>query len=361
MKKVMALILAMALVFTLVACASSNGTPDEDSSSSAAVSDKVLKVGMMPSSVGTPAQYAYDNGYFKDAGINVELVIFSDGAAINEAMAAGEIDVACSGAATVFALANGENVLLGDVEMSGGMGIWVQPDSGILSVQGAVSAHPDMYGDADTIRGITIVTTLGTASQYNVDRYLEQMGLAESDVNMVSMDWASAVQAFQTREAEAIATFAPYSNQCEEAGGVKICSFEDATETALYDMIFTSKSVLANRRADLVAFLTAFYRAQELLASDKDTRSSFSLEWFASEGRAYTEETMAQEIADRPYLTKNEMDSDDYILGDAMYDYAWFQVSASKIEQDQMENMKTCYDASLLSEALGITVAQPAF
>ena len=349
MKKILVSVLLVAIVMSLgmVPASASSLTP--------------LRIGLMPSAVGAPVQFANEKGYFDEVGVNVELVIFPNGAAINEAMAAGELDVSCSGAATVFALANGDNVLIGDVEMSGGMGIWTNPDSDIMTVQGQIEKYPEMYGSAEILKGKSFICSLGTASQFNVLRYLEQFGLTDEDVTLINMDWAAGVQAFTTGQADAIATFSPYSAQVEEAGGVKICTFEDATETALYDMVFTSRSVIESRRDDVVKFLSAFFKATEELAHDDALRSEWSIEWFASEGRTYDEETMAQEIIDRPYVTKELMGSDSYILGDAMYSYAAFNVSIGKIEEDQMDFMKTCYDASITSDALGVTVRQPQF
>lgn len=88
---------------------------------SGAFAESALRVGLMPSAVGAPVQLALESGYFTNEGLDIEMVIFANGAAINEAMMAGELDVACSGAATVFALASGMVTLIGDSEMSGGM------------------------------------------------------------------------------------------------------------------------------------------------------------------------------------------------------------------------------------------------
>jgi len=348
MKKILVVLMALSLMLlALPAMAGGAGQP--------------LRVGLMPSAVGAPVQYAMEKGYFTDEGLNVTMVIFPTGAAINEAMAAGELDVACSGAATVFALANGEATLLGDVEMSGGMGIWVKPDSDILSVKGQIAKYPEMFGSAETLKGKSFICSLGTASQFNVLRYLEQFGLTDGDVTLINMDWASGVQAFAAGEADAIATFSPYSAQAEAAGGVKCCSFEDATETALYDMVFATKSVVAERRADVVAFLKGFYKATEELATDSATRAEWSKAWFASEGRQYDDATMSQEIIDRPYVTKALLTGDGYVLGDAMYSYAQFNVGIEKLEDWQLENIKTCFDSSLISEAIGGAVKQPQF
>lgn len=320
-----------------------------------------IRVGLMPSAVGAPVQLAKEKGYFDEEGLEIEMVIFPNGAAINEAMAAGELDLACSGAATVFALANGNAVLLGDVEASGGMGIWVKPDSDILTVKGQIEKYPEMYGSAETIKGKSFVCSLGTASQFNVLRYIEQYGLTDSDIEIVNMDWSPAVQAFTIDEVDCIATFSPYSFQAMEAGGQLICTFEDATETALYDMLFSDRTFLEKNRDDIVKFVRAFYKAVDDLANDEEMRSTWSREWFASEGRVYDEATMAQEIIDRPYCSTAVMKEDNYILGEAMYSYAAFNVSIEKIEDWQLDYMKDCYDSSVISEALGFEIAQPQF
>lgn len=318
-----------------------------------------LKVGFMPSAVGAPAQYAFEKGFFADEGLEVELILFPSGAPINEAMAAKQIEVACSGAATIFSLATGNTHLLADVASSGGMGIWVRPNNPIMSVKGQVKENPEMYGSPETIKGTRFLANLGTSSQFNVLRYIERFGLKESDIKIIHMDWGAAAQAFNAGEGDAIATFAPYSFQVIEKGAVMATSFEDATETALYDMLFCRDDVLKNRRGDVVKFVRAFQRAIEELNNDA-VRKEFSMRWFAENGRTYTDETMDQELLDRRYVTKELMTSGSYILGEAMPSYARFNVSIGKIEESDLKYVDNCFDASILEEALGFKVLTPA-
>jgi ABC-type nitrate/sulfonate/bicarbonate transport system substrate-binding protein len=317
-----------------------------------------LKVGLMPSAVGAPVQYALEKGYFKDEGVQIEIVVFPSGAPINEAMAAKQIDVACSGAATIFSLAMGNTKLLADVESSGGMGIWTRPNSPIMTVKGQVPGNPEIYGSAATVKGTKFLASLGTASQYNVLRYIERLGLKESDIQIVHMDWGAAVQAFNAGEGDAIATFAPYSFQVMEKGAVMVTTFEDATQTALYDMLFSRNDIIASRRADLVKFMRAFQRAVEDLAND-DIRREFSMRWFAENGRTYTQATMTQEMIDRRYVTKAVMSSPSYILGEAMPNYARFNVSIGKIEKDNLKYVDNAFDPTILEEAIGINLRAP--
>ncbi|MHB8277703.1 MAG: ABC transporter substrate-binding protein [Candidatus Humimicrobiaceae bacterium] len=70
---------------------------------------KKFIVGTMPKTMGVPFQYAFENGYFKELGLDIEEIIFPTGAPINEAVAAKKIDVAVSGLASIFSLAIGNS------------------------------------------------------------------------------------------------------------------------------------------------------------------------------------------------------------------------------------------------------------
>ena len=84
------------------------------------------------------------------------------------------------------------------------------------------------------------------------------------------------------------------------------------------------------------------------------------MRWFAEEGRTYDDATMAQEMIDRPYVTKEVLESDTYIFGEAMIGYGEFNVNIGKLEEDSIENVKNCFDASILEEATEVDVKVPA-
>lgn len=322
----------------------------------AAVGRPALRVAVMPSAVGAPVQYAYEQGWFQEEDLNIEIVIFPNGAVINEAVAARQLDIAASGAATIFSLATGTNSLIADVASSGGMGIWVRPNSRIMTARNQISGYPEIFGSADTIRGTRFLATLGTASHYNVLRYIERFGLSESDVEIIHMEFGAAAQAFIANQGDAIATFAPYSFQVmERANAVMATSFEDATQTALYDMLFVRNEILNARRSDVVAFMRVFQRAVEALADD-NVRREFSMRWFAENGRTYTDETMTQEMIDRRYVTREVLSGDSFVLGEAIPEYARFNVGIGRIESENLRNVEQSIDPSVWAEAVGIPV-----
>ena len=98
-KRMFAALLAVSMMIGMTACGSDNssagnsasGSSTETAKSDNAGSDSsydVLNVGTMALTCGIPVLYAEEQGYFKDAGLNVNIEIFATGAPINEAIAA---------------------------------------------------------------------------------------------------------------------------------------------------------------------------------------------------------------------------------------------------------------------------------
>jgi ABC-type nitrate/sulfonate/bicarbonate transport system substrate-binding protein len=373
MKKAFSILLALTLLTALLAgCAnseqpSSSATPppssaqttsngDQASQTSEAPDFKKLTVGTMPLTVGVPVQYAYDNGFYADEGLDVEIIIFATGAPINEAYSAGQLDVAVSGLASVYSLANGNAKWVGEINSTGGMGIYVRPDSPILNVKGQVQGKPDIYGSVDLVRGIKILGPLGTTAQFNAIGYAKCFGLSSADIEQVHMEYGPAYQAFQSGEGDAFAANPPFSFQAEEAGYICAASFEDSTDVSLMDGIFCTLDMFDNRHEELLRFIRATYKACAEL-QDYDTRFAFSKAWFNDNGKEYDDKTLASEIAVRDYIDKTYMSRPEYVYGKGMTEIANFFVDDGKIEQANFPNVQASYDGSIIKEALGIDFA----
>lgn len=288
-----------------------------------AAESKPLVIGTMPLTVGVPVQYAFEKGYYKAEGLDVQILIFPTGAPINEAYAANQIDIAVSGLASVFSLALGETRWIGEINTTGGMGIYARNDSPLLSVKGKVEGFPNIYGSADLVKGIKILGPLGTVSQFNAMRYAQKLGLTSSDYEQVHMEYGAAYQAFVAGEGDAVALNPPFSFQAEAEGYKLIASFEDATGVSLVDGIFTSDKVAKERKKDVEKFIKATYKACADLQDEK-TRFDFSLKWFNDNGKEYTEEALRSEMAVRDYIDVNYMKQPGYVYGKGMLEIANF-------------------------------------
>ncbi len=313
-----------------------------------------LTVGTMPLTVGVPVEYALEQGYYAEEGLDVEMIIFPTGAPINEAYAAGQIDVAVSGLASVFSLALGTTHWIGEINTTGGMGIYVRPDSPILSVKGQVEGYPNIYGSAELCKGMEILGPLGTVSQFNAMKYMQKLGLTSDDYVQIHMDYGPAYQAFVSGQGDAVGLNPPFTFQAEAAGYVCAASFEDATGASLMDGIFINDKVATERHDDIVKFIRATYKACAALQDD-EVRYELSMRWFNENGKPYDESSLRSEMAVRQYVDQDFMTKDGYLYGLGMKQIAEFFAQDGKIEAENLGNVTKSFDPSFLQEALSIT------
>ena len=244
-RRMVAAVLTLCMMAGLTACGG-NKSGEEGTQSG-----EVLNVGTMALTCGVPVLYAEEQGYFEDAGLNVNIEIFATGAPINEAIAAEEIDVAVSGFASVYSLANANCTWLADVNTTGGMALYARPDSEIAQC----TEEDGIIGSAEALKGLQILEPLGTAVQYMTESYAEKFGLTPNDINQVNMEYAPAYQAFTTGEGDLIASNPPYSYTLETEGYTKLCTFENATGVNMCDGCFARTPVVEERSEDIQKFV----------------------------------------------------------------------------------------------------------
>lgn len=310
------------------------------------VTGKKLCVGTMAIAPGLPVYYAAKMGYFKDAGLNIEILIFPTGAPINEAMAAEELDIAVSGMASVYALSTGRYKYVGDGCITlEGQAIYARKDSPIVK---ASQPGQKIMGSAETVKNVSILGPLATSVHYMAIKYVESFGLSEDDFAMVSMDYPQAYQAFVTGQGDLNATITPYSSQLENAGYVRVCDLADVMGAPLVDAIYVQNGLVNTAPADIEAFLACYYRACEELIADPEARTRIALEWYASEGRKYTDADMAVEIQRQTYPTLDLLMSEKYPFGLTMTNIAEFFVKQGMIPEENHVNVPESMDNSFV-------------
>ncbi len=347
LKKIIAICLVVVIASSGIFAA---GSSETDGS-------KPLKVGLLPFAGSVPAAYAEEQGWFADSGLNIEIEIFPTGAPMNEAFAAGRIDIAVIGLAGVFAMASGNAVTVMDTnKASGGNGVFVQPDSPLAKVSGKVAGRPNILGSAELLKGKTFLTQLGTGSQNMLDSYLGLFGLTEADVNVIHIETGQDYQALMARKADGSALMVPYSFQAEDEGLVRLGSDEEVLDYMTPDVLLVRKPVMEARRADIVKFVKSYLEAAEVLDADDQLRYEFSKGYFASAGREYTDAALKQDVALRVFITPEYMQRDDYAFGEGMYKTAEFFVEAGKIPEENLGKVLDSLDTSILEEVVGTKV-----
>ncbi|MDF2654614.1 MAG: hypothetical protein K0R19_1088 [Bacillota bacterium] len=314
-----------------------------------------LNVGVLVSTVGIPALYADEQGWFDEAGLDVNLIIFPTGAPVNEAIAAKQIDVACSGFASVYSLANANCSWIAEINTTGGMGIYARPDSPIAKATGNVPGAPAILGSAETVKGAKILGPLGTSSQFAAISYIDQLGLSETDVEQVHMEYGPGFQAFVAGEGDLISISPPYSYDCLDKGYVEVASFEDATNVLMKDGCFARNDVIEKRSEEVELFLKVLVRAMDALGDDQ-VRFDYTINKYHENAQEFTEENMQKEIADRSYVNTVFMSDPTYVFGAAMAPISEFLAKQGKISEDNLPNVQKSFNASLLEKATGLDI-----
>lgn len=182
--------------------------------------DVTVRVGSLLA-LGTAAPFAAQElGYYEEAGMELTVSEFSDGAAIMEAFAAGELDVALVGiapAATWYTKGVDMKVVAGT--NGGGHVLMTRADTGIETLEdlkGRMIASPSVATVTDALLR---------------DEILKKAGLnPDMDVLLISgmkpADMSTALMA--TKEVDAMITWEPYASQAEAEYGEEIKVLYDA-------------------------------------------------------------------------------------------------------------------------------------
>lgn len=312
------------------------------------LSGQKLIVGTMANCLGLPVRQAQVAGYFKEVGLDVEILIFATGAPINEAMSAGKLDMAVSGMATVHALATGRFTYIGDgMITTGGETIYARPDSVYAKTPGP---KPNLFGDAKTVKGAKILGPVATAAHFNAIKYVEALGLTAEDFDMVGMDYAGAQQAFITGQGDLVASSPPFSNQLDSQGYFPVSDLYGSLGITLVDANYAQNSVLKDRRADLVAFLECYYRASDDLNKDPDLRRKVGREWYAEEGRTVSDKEMEDEIRQKTYNTLDTLLTPGHGFGECMLTIGEFFTEQGMIRERNLPNIEKSMDPSLVQD-----------
>ena len=302
MKKITALLLAMVMGLSLVACGSSEPAPAPEAETPT-VENVTLNVAYMPNWGSLWAVATADaKGFFAEEGITVNMTAFENGPTEIAAMESGAMDVAfigpgahklCStGAAEVFLLQH-----VGDGDCIIGL-------NGIKTIE--------------ELRGKKIGYSAGTSSESILLEALKSAGMTMDDVEALSMDDTALTTAALSGSVDAVAAWSPFSLTilANAENATDICSNIDFPSMA------SPGSWVVNPNADLlVRFNRAMFKAMDFAAA------------------ATTDDAVAQEVAG--YVAK-VVSSDAETVIAQRYDGSWL-TSAQVLDMLSSGELETLY------------------
>lgn len=295
LKKLAGLLLTGILaVSCLAGCGNTNGSEDGLS----------ITVSHQPYSHGLSSYIGEQEGTFEANGVNVNILWFDGGSTQNEALGANEWEAGCYGSLPAInaGIAYNAKIIAVNVEDSVSLGYWVRSDSDIAQVTGEVAGHPDIYGNADTWRGKTILCATGTSVHFGLIATLKEVGLTPDDVNIVSMDVSSAFAAFKAGEGDVVALWDPQNYYAEEEGWVKVSSGLAVGEE--FPTVFVaSEEAIENNWDGVYAWLSSYLDISEAYADDINGQASYLMEMQLDNGIETTDELCVRFVEDRPLPT----------------------------------------------------------
>lgn len=236
MKKTIALILALVMVFALVACSTEKpaespdpavtGTPgtDDPGTDDPGTADELtwgltpfeerqtLRLGFF---TGSPLSYPYlfadKLGVFDALNIDLEYTCFTGGPAMMEANA--EWDMASCGLGGIcLALASYDFALVDVNDYEENMAIFAREGS-------AIAEDPT---NPENWKGITAVYPAGTTGQTVLAQYLQDMGLSLTDLESVNMDNSNGLTGFNGGTGDVLVCWNAIALAAEDAGHVRV-------------------------------------------------------------------------------------------------------------------------------------------
>jgi NitT/TauT family transport system substrate-binding protein len=219
--------------------------------------DKV-KVGVLKLTSSAPIFVGVEKGFFREFGIEPELVFFQAAGPIAVALAAGQVEVGATGLTAAL-----YNIVLG------GEKLWIVADKGrewpgypLVGIVVQKDLHDAGVRSVKDLKGKRIgVTQLGSTFHYHIGNILEKEGLQLEDVKIVPLQaMPSVVEALKGKQVDAILIPQPFPATAEAQGFGKIMAWAGDLYPWQIAAIFYSKAFAADRPRAL-AFMKGYVKA----------------------------------------------------------------------------------------------------
>ena len=250
----------------LAGCGSSGGSDSSGGGGSgSASSGDTIKIGYSAWPGWFPLTVAEQEKVYEDAGIDVEMVYFTDYTASLDALAAGKVDInAQTLNDTLFGVAAGseQTIIVAGDNSTGNDAIIC--DESITSVE-------DLAGK-----------TIG-AEEGVVDHFLLLQGLAEEDMTQDDIDFVgvktdAAAAGFAEGEFDCVGVFAPFTVQALEREGSHVLFDSGDFPGVIPDHLVAATSLVEERPDDVQKVVDGWYATLDLLDEDPDGTTAIMAE-----------------------------------------------------------------------------------
>ncbi|WP_300754951.1 ABC transporter substrate-binding protein [uncultured Brachyspira sp.] len=189
--------------------------------------------------------------YFKDEGLDIELVKFTSGPSEIAAMVSGNIQIGYIGFGAHTLAAEGK--------------VQIIATDGIAVVEGIRTLKTSGITTVEQLKGKTLITQLGTSGETIIDQVLVGTGVNKSDINILNAEVSSAVASFLANKVDAISVWPPYTVEIDNRIGLEnlnIIKPQDVGVDSTASWIVTPDYLEANTDT-VIKFTRALYKAMD--------------------------------------------------------------------------------------------------
>ncbi len=204
-----------------------------------------------------PLFLARDMGFFKEAGVDVELTIIEEASLYMAAVAGGDLDGAASTIDELMKYRSNElcfKYVVALDDSHGGDGVLTQPD---------VTSLKDL-------KGKEVGLNEGSVSDFWFSILLKKDGMTKADVKVTNLTADDAAAAFIAGRIPAAVTWEPHLSLVREKKTGKVLIDSSSTPGAIVDVVALKCDVITNQPKDVEALLKGYYRAVEFIKSDPE-------------------------------------------------------------------------------------------
>lgn len=238
------IVLMATLLGSIMAVATGAAASDE-----AAVEITVLR-GQGPDSAAL--QMAEQQGFYKEAGLNVTTRTFRSGRA----------------ALKVFASGLGDVINMGDLSA---ITYWSHSDGAITVIspvtrtsKGYVIQALSSIKEASDLVGKKIGLAEGSTNQYFLSIYLAKNNIKQSDVSILNLPYSALIPALDKGQIDAFVSFQPMGFQSDDLSGSKVHALSDGTGYFEGNYLMAARTTLLKQNPEVVkTFLEATRKGME--------------------------------------------------------------------------------------------------
>jgi ABC-type nitrate/sulfonate/bicarbonate transport system substrate-binding protein len=209
----------------------------------------------------TPLDVGVEEGIFKKHGLDVQVSAFTGDAKLQQAFAAGAIDLGIGSGPGMAFIAKGSPTLGVAEEAGPPLGITLAALAG-----GPIKSIADLKGKTISI------SSVGSQTEWMVRELSRRQGWGPDGIKMVALGGVPAqLSALRTQQVDAVPFDITTAYELQDKGEVRILlKFGDIVKDYVNHVIFASDDLIAKRPGDVKKFLAAWFESVAFFKHNKD-------------------------------------------------------------------------------------------